>query len=185
MPSKSRANAVKRLSHRGASYDHLSEKAEEFIEKSANILQIFREKNLERHKCAEVTPFNRPLNIFKREAYHHIRETVHSQGGHKIIKNIHFHSDITHKGPSYAKNPFYWGLLAMDHEREHATLTPQEVGLLARQMQYADRHNVPPCLLVGFLHQAGITAGISQEKSRVGFEPWDNEQMFVEYEEIL
>lgn len=180
-PPKTRAKAISRSISRRPNYNALSHEAGEFIEKAEGILQIIKDKDLDKYKLNKTNPYNRPSGIFKREAYRLIRMTIRTPGGHKIIKNIHLNLDIEHKGPAYNDNAFYWGLLAMDHERDQPVLTPQEVGLLARQMLYADRHGVPPCLLVGFLHQAGITGGISQEKAQAGNEGWKSEDRVLEY----
>jgi hypothetical protein len=165
-------------------YKALSVAADEFIDKSEAILQFFKEKYLEKYTSTRLTPYERPMSIFKTKSYDLIRKTINSPGGHLTIKNIHSIFNIDHKGPDYDDNPFYWGLLAMDHDRDHPVLTPQQVGLLARQMYYADRHDVPPCLFVGFLYQAGIAAGISQVESKGRMEPWGKSEMVRAYKPV-
>ncbi len=150
--------------------DHrLSDAALKFLHTAADILEVYSSK-----RGALASPYERPISEFKRKAYSHIRKALSSPGGHNMIKSIHRDLAIQHKGPMFHENPFYWGLLAFDEKREK--LKAQEVGFFSRQMFYADKHDVPPCLLVGFLHQIGSRSKLSLEKLKAMDEQWDRDE---------
>lgn len=66
---------------------------------------------------------------------------------------------IDPRKPSFRKNPFYWGLLAVDPDR--LLLSKQSISLYSRQLLYAHRHGVPAELLIGFIYQLGGATELS------------------------
>ena len=145
---------------------------------SEAITAIFMSRNLEINSDASKNPYSRPIGEFKRKAYHLIREVL--ANGPNMIISIHRDLDIIHDGPSITANPFYWGLLAMDED--HEKFTKHQLGLFSRQMLYANRHDVPPCLLVGFLYQSGMASKISEHTALNAVELWENDELTIRYE---
>ena len=74
------------------------------------------------------------------------------------------------RGPTFEENPFHWALLSVFSEQGDGP-DRRERSLFAYQMLYADRHKVPPHLLIGFIYQCGKQTPISQRLKQGEIEP--------------
>lgn len=161
-----------------------SDNAYDFLEEGKRLMTIYKSRKLEHCNSAELSPFERPVGQFKRLAYGLIKRTISEPGGHNVIKSIvHY---INHNGPSYGSNPFYSALLVMDEDRlelgnKHQALDRRTLALFANEMLYADRHNVPPCLLLGFLYQIGKPARWMKKLKAGELEPWTKDDRILDY----
>ncbi|HEY6814895.1 MAG TPA: hypothetical protein VI168_05085 [Croceibacterium sp.] len=70
----------------------------------------------------------------------------------------------------YKGNEFHWGLLAIDPHGE--VLDAKRLSLLARQLTYADLHDVPAHFLIGFLYQSGPSVSVEKTLNAGTREPW-------------
>lgn len=115
-------------------------------------------------------PYASKWGTFKREAYTLIRKTKGEPGGHNVIKGIVMREQVDPARLNYRGNEFHFGLLAIDPA--FAVLDKKKVSLFARQMTYADLHDVPDYHLIGFLYQSGNTAEITKKLKAGTRESW-------------
>lgn len=127
-------------------------------------------------------PYDTPLATFKRLAYKLIRNIVSTTGGYQILKNIHNHYLIDHKGPTISDNPFYAGLVAINMSQKNK-LSPHRLAVISREMLYAHRNDVPPGLLVGFLHQIGDRSVLVEKLADDDREPWDLDDRILRFKD--
>lgn len=116
------------------------------------------------------SPYASRWGTFKREAYTLIRQTISREGGHKIIKYAASLSDYEPVRFNYLGNEFYYGLCAIDPGR--CVLVPRQLSVFARQMKYANLHDVEEKHLIGFLYQSGSAAKIKHKLLQNEREPW-------------
>ncbi|MGB7371839.1 hypothetical protein [Erythrobacter sp.] len=116
------------------------------------------------------SPYEAPLGTFKRESYRLLRQTIFTEGRHKIIKSIVRKMDVEPKRLKYRGNEFHFGLLAIDPHKD--VLDRKRLSLWSRQLNYAHVHEVPAHLLLGFLWQSGSSAQVSQKLAEGYREPW-------------
>jgi hypothetical protein len=73
---------------------------------------------------------------------------------------------------SFRQNPFYWALYAARNDGSIDSIADKDMSRFAAQMMYADRHDIPPELLVGFIYQQGSEAELTRKLRSREFEPW-------------
>jgi hypothetical protein len=117
-----------------------------------------------------LSPYESRWGYFKRESYRLIRSTKSQPGGHNAMKSIVTMEDRDPPRIFYRGNEFYYGLIAIDPH--HDVLDDKRLSLIARQLAYADLHEVPPHYLVGFLYQSGASTEISKKLKARAREPW-------------
>ena len=138
----------------------------EFLDRADEI----RENYTRDPKRQATSPYSSPLGSFKRESYKLLRRTISAEGGHNVIKSVLKDAKVDPPRLNFRENQFHFGLLAIDPERE--AMDPKRLSLFARQLTYADLHEVPAHFLVGFLHQSGSSASISKKLKADYREPW-------------
>jgi hypothetical protein len=97
-----------------------------------------------------VAPFGSAAGYKLRSCYYLTKKYASSRWGVHAIKQASFYNLRDTRQPSFEKNCFYWGVLAIFPDSSTSDLRFQ-----AEQILYADMHAVPPAFLVGFLMQSG------------------------------
>lgn len=124
----------------------------------------------EREAVKKLPPTDTAQGFFKRGAYRLICHFLDA-GRDDIIKQfVEGDGNVPPRGPSFADNPFHWGLLAMS--KDGKLITKDQRRLYASQMLYAHRHGVPEHFLIGFIYQLGRTDRIFAKVRQGAFEPW-------------
>lgn len=116
------------------------------------------------------SPYDSALGGFKRQSYDMLRKYISRPGGHKIIKSVIKRVGTEPVRLSYKGNEFYFGLVAIDPHQD--ILDKRRLELFAKQLKYADLHEVPGHLLVGFLYQSGSAARLRAKLNSNHREPW-------------
>lgn len=116
------------------------------------------------------SPFDSRWGTFKRNAYDLIRRTKGLEGRHNVIKGLVRRFEAEPARLAYKGNEFHFGLLAIDPEGE--AIDARRVSLFARQMTYADLHEIEPWQLIGFLYQSGPSTDIAKKLVQGAREPW-------------
>jgi len=78
----------------------------------------------------------------------------------------------------YKSRPFYWALFGLEGcvGLGNFTLKQYDISRYARQLEYADRHYVPPEFLIGFIFQVGTVAKICESaKDPNKLEDWESD----------
>ena len=169
-------------------YRRYRESLDEFFEEADRLVTVYMKIPPAKSERAQkesraFPPSGRSRAVFGRELYSFLRSYIHRQGGAQTIKTIARNADFgTLKGPAYSENPFYLGVVAVFCESGVQPPALSKINLWANQMQYADRHRVPPCLFWGFLLQEGIMSGISNEEARGEDLSWTQEHRTLDFE---
>ncbi|WP_234032803.1 hypothetical protein [Aurantiacibacter arachoides] len=91
-------------------------------------------------------------NFLRREVYALGRRLLRSKSGQELVAKLFSQLGFRTTRPQAMENVFH-GLLCCIYEGEGG-FTRQERSLIAKELEYAHRHNVPPELLCGFLYQS-------------------------------
>ena len=73
---------------------------------------------------------------------------------------------------SFHANPFYWALYAARNDADLTILSYKDISRFAAQMLYADRHDIDPELLIGFIYQQGGEDALKRKLDQGASEPW-------------
>lgn len=95
-----------------------------------------------------LAPFATRHGYIMRECYLLVREFRRKGGGPAAIKRFSEYRKRDRRQPSYEENPFYWGIKSIRNDFSTSALL-----FFATQLQHAERHDVPPEYLIGFLLQ--------------------------------
>ncbi len=71
-----------------------------------------------------------------------------------IITGVVYGLDFEPTKISFKANPYYWALYAFENV-EKLSISAKDMSRFSLQMLYAERHNIDPELLVGFIYQQG------------------------------
>ena len=117
-------------------------------------------------------PYDKPDAVLKRTVYEFVRR-------HRPSKRYkHIETAITNDRDSgralrvkFADNPFHWVLGGL---KDHVDIIERyDITRSGRQLLYADRHDVEPHFLIGFLYQSGDPNEICRKAKRPSqFEDW-------------
>lgn len=114
-------------------------------------------------------PYSVSENVLKREVYRVTRRYMKEKKGH-IIENIAINENVAPKHIKFRDNPFYWVLILMNvlnWQKDRG-----QISKISRTLLYADKHNIDPDLVVGFLHQCGTPTAICRKANAGEFEQW-------------
>lgn len=115
-------------------------------------------------------PYDAPVSVLQRMAYEFVRDHRLSTADILITTAIENYRDKQEdKKPTedrrnlrrlriaYKINPFHWVLSGLECgiNVPNFNFGKHDVFRLSQQLIYADRHDMPPHLLVGFLYQSG------------------------------
>lgn len=127
-------------------------------------------------------PYDKIDAFLKREVYAFVLEQLKKPAeGSKlkqVLEDVIFdHEKRLPANPSFSANPFHWAFSALQHEEQISldgvrSLKRYQVSRFARQLEYAQRHDIPPDLLPGFLFQVGSPDEVYQKAGRHGHEGW-------------
>lgn len=116
-----------------------------------------------RNSIEKLAPFERPDAILKRYVYQFVREHL-AQGNGKKLEYLLWYfrtgEQRTHR-IRFEDNPFHWALAAIPTELSE--LSRPALTKIGRQLLYADRHDIEPDLLIGFILQTGNPDAISKK----------------------
>lgn len=117
-------------------------------------------------------PYHHPSSIIKRMAYGFVRKHRGRGLDWRIEKSIANYMESEHSVRKneiktgrrrfkyqYEQRPFYFVLLGL-HQRIYSggfSIEKPDVTKFSQLLEYADRHNVPPKYLIGFLYQSGTS----------------------------
>ena len=126
-------------------------------------------------------PYSRESGYLRRAAYAFTR-FVEDEGGLRALSKFVEAQNLgwtSKRGPTVDENPFHWILAAVFPDNmlkkvkgDEAPMFPQERNHMARQLLYAERHNVPTEYLIGFLYQSGKPSEIARKLREDLREPW-------------
>lgn len=169
--SPGKSNLVNGARSSGSATRRLSDRANEvlgtMIDNANNALAI--------NPAAVHEPQDKPKARFKQATYLMVRQLL--QKGHegdieKIVNACAPYPPII----GFSTNPFLWAFHALRHSGEVSSI-PSDSSLnnMAWQLLYAHRHDIDPCLLVGFLHQTSASTPRKQaiiKENPFKLEPW-------------
>lgn len=112
-------------------------------------------------------PFDRADSVLKRMVYGFVREHRPTKRYHHLETAIANDRDEW-RGlrVHFEDNPFHWVLVGL---KDHVVIfgkfeiKKSDITRFGRQLSYADRHNIAPQLLIGFLVQTGTISEICQK----------------------
>ena len=103
----------------------------------------------------KIPPYDRRDAILKRGIYQVVRQLRERANGYNIIESGALAACPSQaRWPLIKENPFFWALKSVSARLD---LRNDEVSRFAKELAYADRHQVDPHLLIGFLYQTGVT----------------------------
>lgn len=108
-------------------------------------------------------------NFLRREVYALGRRLLTQKSGTELVAELFSKLGFRTTRPEALENVFH-GLLCCIYEREGG-YTRQERSLIAKELEYAHRHNVPPELLCGFLYQSTDRKRLSERLESGFIEP--------------
>ncbi len=115
-----------------------------------------------------VSPYDRKSSYLKRELYRVIRSLLERADGDATIRAaVAAERKKEPQTPGFKENQFSWGLKAA---AEQFGLGNDRISRMASEMKYAYAHDIPPHLLIGFIHQIG--AAVIHSRSPTTREPW-------------
>lgn len=116
------------------------------------------------------SPFDSRSGRLRRFIYNLVLE-LKAEKKLSVIRSIVYSLDYEPTKVNFSKNPFYWALYAAKGDGE-VEITEKEMSRFATQMIYAERHNVPPELLIGFVYQQGNDQALAEKVRRGTSEGW-------------
>lgn len=115
-------------------------------------------------------PDEKPEAVIKVQVYQLVRELLIER--HRTdFENVLAYKMESSPRVSFDANPYYWALKAIWKDGEIA-LKGNVVSKYAKQLVYADRHDIPPELLTGFLYQVGGIRRITNILKAGAYERW-------------
>jgi hypothetical protein len=126
-----------------------------------------------RHRPATgAAPYDQKANYLRREVYRVVGNLLERSEGKQMIEAaVLGYCGREPTRLTMSQNPFFWGLKAV---ADRISLAPDRVSRLAKEMNYAWRHNIKPDLLVGFILQTG--ASRIYKSTEIQVEKWFSEQ---------
>lgn len=88
-----------------------------------------------------------------------------------IIARVVYGLDFEPNKVDFATNPYYWALYAFENE-EKLGITIKDMSRFSIQMLYAERHDIEPELLVGFIYQQGNDNALAGKVASGQVEAW-------------
>lgn len=118
------------------------------------------------------TPNEKPEAILKREVYALVIGFLSEGKGQKLWDVIeHVREGQMPHSPSFGENPFHFAFAGLQSP-DGVPLQRYQVSRFGRQLLYAWKHQVPPPLLIGFLHQCGDANAIARKVRLNEVETW-------------
>lgn len=143
-------------------------------------LGIFQ-RIFEQSKGDEI-PYNRPANVLKRSVYTLGRQLIDLDKQHILAEYLQETSKSYNKPPAsiatpdVEQNPYHWFYLLLLGENrlskgKKRLVTRDQISKSSRQLVYAEKNDVPPEYLIGFILQIGGDPILEQysERSRYGW----------------
>lgn len=125
--------------------------------------RLKRDLLISRNSTEKLAPFERPEAILKRYVYHFVRKHL-AQGNGKKLEHLLWYFRTGEQRAHrirFEDNPFHWALAAIPTELSE--LSRPALTKIGRQLLYADRHDIEPDLLIGFILQTGNPDAISKK----------------------
>lgn len=127
------------------------------------------------------SPFYSTPNVVKRAVYSFIRNEVSKRQllaleatiDKSRVDNADINAVLRTLRKAIEDEPYFWVLIGLHLDCPAANLRMADVTRFAQHLNYADRHDVPPEFLVGFLLQSGSLPEIYRRaKDPTHREPW-------------
>ncbi len=132
---------------------------------------------------ASTCPQDRRTSLIKIAIYRMVRE-LRSKKRLSLIESIVGFLEYEPKVIKFDANPFHWAIYAIDRNEElyrkpgrrtkssMLDIGEEPMNRLAYQLLYADRHEVPPELLIGFIYQTASSTRAKKNIRNNSHEPW-------------
>ncbi len=164
------AEEVKRAQVREDELEDLRTKAKE-----GKALAVKDGPKATKHRMAKVevqAPYDKPESILKREVYRFTMRYLTDQNSGRLEDVLEANIPIERTlRVKFSENPFHRMLLAL--RSEGLDIEPFEITRYSSQLLYAQRHDIDPDLLIGFLYQTGSPDEIRKRVMRQKYwEPW-------------
>lgn len=125
--------------------------------------RLRRDLHTSRNSAEKLDPLDRPEAILKRYVYHFVRKHLAKGNGKKLEHLLWYFRTGEQRAHRirFEDNPFHWALAAIPTELSE--LSRPALTKIGRQLLYADRHDIEPDLLIGFILQTGDPDAISKK----------------------
>ncbi len=145
--------------------------------------QVFKDalraKIIEAHHAQDkdLSPYDRSDSILKREVYRLVRDRRKTTAFQDLDLSILEETEYLNKTfyVDIYKNPYYWILFALKcsfTSIDGFQLSKSNVTRYAQQLIYAERHDIDPDLIIGFLLQSGTLRQVCNKATEGTLEEW-------------